>query len=117
MPRPSRILWPVLAAAASVAADYGCRRLRVTLLIATTIAVVAFGVAGVGSARDGRAREARAAVLAGAAIFAAGDFAWLVASETARSGTAVVAALLDFGFAALSGILGVARQARRARKR
>jgi hypothetical protein len=108
--------WALAAAAAcvSLAADYACRRFHVTMLVATTVAVLAFGVAGAAGARSclgsGRdVRRARVAVLAGAALFAAMSFAWLF-----RVPGAVVAALLDFGFAALAGVLGVAREARRA---
>jgi hypothetical protein len=117
MPALVTILWPLLAAAVALGADYASRRLHVTMLAATTASVVAFGVAGVASARSaGDFRRARVAVLAGAALFAAGRFTWLVSTGATRP-AAAVAALLDFGFAAMSGVLGVAREARRAQKR
>ena len=108
-----------LAAIASAGADYACRRLHVPSLLATSLVVVCFGVSGAAAARLSLARgedlrRARVAVLFGAALFAALSSALLVGLAGTRGAAAAVAGLLDFGFAALAGLLGVAREARRA---
>jgi hypothetical protein len=102
----------LLAAFVSALAEHLCRRFHAPTVVATTIAALAFGVAGALAARRSGVRLAGFAVLVGAAVFAAAGYVILVRAGV-RPAAALVGALLDFGFAAAAGALGVARTSRR----